>query len=50
MYLTLYSSFCVLLKEEKVHRFLGHLQKDFEGGVSAENLGEFQRVQPVMSL
>lgn len=25
--------------EEKVHRFLGHLQKDFEGGVSAENLG-----------
>ncbi|XP_042061751.1 cysteine-tryptophan domain-containing zinc finger protein 7-like isoform X2 [Salvia splendens] len=25
--------------EEKVHKFLGHLQKDFEGGVSAENLG-----------
>nr|AMP82926.1 type I inositol 1,4,5-trisphosphate 5-phosphatase 12 [Catalpa bungei] len=25
--------------EEKLHKCLGHFQKDFEGGVSAENLG-----------
>lgn len=48
MNLTLYSSFDVLLKEEKLQNVLGHFQKDFEGGVSAENLGKLKRVQPVV--
>lgn len=30
--------FCV--KDEKIQSVLGHFQKDFEGGVSAENLGK----------
>ena len=38
-------AFC-LLKDEKLHNVLGHFQKDFEGGVSAENLGK----SPVMEL
>ena len=29
------------LKDEKIQHFLGHFQKDFEGGVSAENLGKW---------
>lgn len=29
-----------LLKDEKLQNVLGHFQKDFEGGVSAENLGK----------
>lgn len=28
-------------QDEKIQNFLGHFQKDFEGGVSAENLGKF---------
>lgn len=28
------------LKDEKLQHVLGHFQKDFEGGVSAENLGK----------
>lgn len=31
---------CILLQDEKLHDVLGHFQKDFEGGVSAENLGK----------
>ena len=30
----------VLLKDDKLQDVLGHFQKDFEGGVSAENLGK----------
>lgn len=30
----------IFLKDEKLQSVLGHFQKDFEGGVSAENLGE----------
>ena len=30
----------LLLQDEKLHDVLGHFQKDFEGGVSAENLGK----------
>lgn len=33
------SSAC-FLKDEKIQNVLGHFQKDFEGGVSAENLGK----------
>ena len=29
------------LKDEKIKNVLGHFQKDFEGGVSAENLGKW---------
>lgn len=29
-----------LFQDEKLQDVLGHFQKDFEGGVSAENLGE----------
>ena len=29
-----------LQKDEKLENVLGHFQKDFEGGVSAENLGK----------
>lgn len=45
-FVSLYSSFCVPLKGEKLQNVLGHFQKDFEGGVSAENLGKLERVQP----
>lgn len=38
-------TFC-LLKDEKLQNVLGHFQKDFEGGVSAENLGK----SPLMKL
>ena len=31
---------CLFLKDEKLQDVLGHFQKDFEGGVSAENLGK----------
>jgi hypothetical protein len=31
----------VLLQDDKIQDVLGHFQKDFEGGVSAENLGKF---------
>lgn len=34
----------LLLQDEKLHDVLGHFQKDFEGGVSAENLGKRQGV------
>lgn len=40
---TLFQLSCVLsfsLKDEKLEHVLGHFQKDFEGGVSAENLGK----------
>lgn len=30
----------MFLKDEKLQHVLGHFQKDFEGGVSAENLGK----------
>ena len=30
----------MFLKDEKIQHVLGHFQKDFEGGVSAENLGK----------
>lgn len=29
------------LKDEKIKNILGHFQKDFEGGVSSENLGKW---------
>jgi hypothetical protein len=29
-----------LFQDEKLQDVLGHFQKDFEGGVSAENLGK----------
>ena len=29
------------LKDEKIKNVLGHFQQDFEGGVSAENLGKW---------
>lgn len=29
-----------ILKDVKIRDVLGHFQKDFEGGVSAENLGK----------
>jgi hypothetical protein len=32
--------FLHLFQDEKLQDVLGHFQKDFEGGVSAENLGE----------
>lgn len=32
-----------LLKDEKLQNVLGHFQKDFEGGVSAENLGKSRK-------
>jgi len=35
------SDFFFLLKDDKLQDVLGHFQKDFEGGVSAENLGKF---------
>lgn len=28
-------------QDERIQHVLGHFQKDFEGGVSAENLGKF---------
>lgn len=31
--------FSYSVKDEKLHNVLGHFQRDFEGGVSAENLG-----------
>lgn len=31
------------LKDEKIQDVLGHFQKDFEGGISAENLGTWKR-------
>ena len=43
------SSFCIkddsksgffFVKDEKIQNVLGHFQKDFEGGVSAEHLGK----------
>ena len=34
----------LFLKDEKVQSVLGHFQKYFEGGVSAENLGEYSRI------
>ena len=37
------------LKDEKLQNVLGHFQKDFEGGVSAENLGK-SRSSRTMSL
>ena len=40
---TFYQLSCDLLfslKDEKLENVLGHFQKDFEGGVSAENLGK----------
>lgn len=40
---TSYQLLCFLLfslKDEKLENVLGHFQKDFEGGVSAENLGK----------
>ena len=30
----------VILKDEKIQNVLGHCQKDFEGGFTAENLGK----------
>lgn len=30
-----------VLKDEKIKNVLGHVQKVFEGGVSAENLGKW---------
>jgi hypothetical protein len=36
-----------LFQDEKLQDVLGHFQKDFEGGVSAENLGE--EVVPVLT-
>lgn len=38
-YKTNLNSICLILKDEKLQDVLGHFQKDFEGGVSAENLG-----------
>lgn len=32
------------VKDEKLQDVLGHFQKDFEGGVSAENLGKLKEV------
>lgn len=29
------------MKDERIQHVLGHFQKDFEGGVSAENLGKW---------
>lgn len=37
----IYSWISFLPKDEKIQDVLGHFQKDFEGGVSAENLGKF---------
>jgi hypothetical protein len=34
-------------QDEKLQDVLGHFQKDFEGGVSVENLGE--EVVPVLT-
>jgi hypothetical protein len=36
----LLASLSFLFKDEKLQDVLGHFQKDFEGGVSAENLGK----------
>ena len=33
----------MFLKDEKIQHVLGHFQKDFEGGVSAENLGKSEQ-------
>lgn len=30
-----------ILQEERLHDVLGHFEKDFEGEVTAENLGKF---------
>lgn len=40
VFLTLPFLYC--LKDEKLQDVLGHFQKDFEGGVSAENLGKLK--------
>lgn len=37
----LYDIFLYICKGEKLQNVLGHFQKDFEGGVSAENLGKW---------
>lgn len=34
-----------LFKDEKIQDVLGHFQKDFEGGVTAENLGEWVKME-----
>ena len=34
--------YILFLKDEKLQDVLGHFQKDFEGGVSAENLGKLE--------
>jgi hypothetical protein len=31
---------CIRFQDEKLEHVLGHFQKDFEGGVSAEKLGK----------
>ena len=40
IYILLCDNTCYCLKDEKLQNVLGHLKKDFEGGVSSENLGE----------
>lgn len=37
-----------LLKDEKLQDVLGHFQKDFEGGVSAENLGKLKQQKYIL--
>lgn len=45
LFYVLILAFCSL-KDEKLQNVLGHFQKDFEGGFSAENLGK----SPLMKL
>lgn len=38
--MTLVRVYFIFIKDEKLQNVLGHFQKEFEGGVSAENLGK----------
>lgn len=42
MLVSLTLPFLYCLKDDKLQDVLGHFQKDFEGGVSAENLGKLK--------